>query len=487
MADRGLAGLRRRSPVAGLDRRTLTPVQVFAQSVSAMAPSAAMAASPAIVAASAGDAVMWSFAVATVVALLVGVCIAQFTRRMAAAGSLYSLTAKGLGPLAAFVCGSALLIGYGVLAMAALIGSGIFLTDFLVRLGVAPPGGIVTLGCTLLVLVAGTTVLAIRGVRLSARVVLVTEAVSIGLMLFVFVVLLADVGDGLDVEPFALGHSGFGGAAAGVLPALAAFVGFETAAALGVEAQRPYQTIPRAVQWTVALGGILYLFAAYTQVVKFGDVPGGLGAQDEPLVTLAAAQHAPWLLHVVDIGIATSFFACALATTTALARVLFSLARDGVVPTALGATHTRFRTPHVAILVVAPVVAATPLLVLLAGGTPATTLTTLLTVAAFGYLVAYLLVCLAVPAFLRRIGELTVSAVVAALVIAPVLLAALVAFTYTTLGGPYPLVFGALTAAALAWFGWLRIRRPARLREIGVYDETSWEDVLLGAQREVRR
>lgn len=141
MADRGLAGLRRRSPVAGLDRRTLTPVQVFAQSVSAMAPSAAMAASPAIVAASAGDAVMWSFAVATVVALLVGVCIAQFTRRMAAAGSLYSLTAKGLGPLAAFVCGSALLIGYGVLAMAALIGSGIFLTDFLVRLGVASPGG----------------------------------------------------------------------------------------------------------------------------------------------------------------------------------------------------------------------------------------------------------------------------------------------------------------------------------------------------------
>ncbi|GJF06323.1 hypothetical protein PSD17_52710, partial [Pseudonocardia sp. D17] len=46
--------LRQRSPVHGLRRRGLGPLEVLAQSVSGAAPSAAMAATPAIVAVSAG-------------------------------------------------------------------------------------------------------------------------------------------------------------------------------------------------------------------------------------------------------------------------------------------------------------------------------------------------------------------------------------------------------------------------------------------------
>ena len=90
--------LRTRSPVEGLEWRRLGPVEVFAQSVSGTAPSAAMAATPAIVAAAAGGATVWSFVVATVVALLIATCISQFTRRMAVTGGLYTLTAKGLIP-----------------------------------------------------------------------------------------------------------------------------------------------------------------------------------------------------------------------------------------------------------------------------------------------------------------------------------------------------------------------------------------------------
>lgn len=489
MTDRGFAGLRERSPVSGLQRRTLAPLQVFAQSVSAMAPSAAMAAAPAIVAASAGVGVMWSFAAATMVALLIGVCVAHFTRRMAAAGSLYSLTAQGLGPVAAFVCGCALLVGYGALVMAALAGSAFFFADFVARVLGAAPARLVVVGGTVIALAAVVAVLAVRGVRLSAKVVLVVEAISIGLMLVVFAVLLTDPGTELDLAPFAVpdGLGSLGGIAAGVLPALAAFIGFEAAAALGVEAQRPYQSVPRAVQWTVAVGAVLYLLAAYTQVLHFAPVPGGLGGQSQALVTLATAQHLPWLPHVLDLGIAASFFACALATTNSLARVLFSLARDRVAPRALGRTHAGYRTPHVAILAGAPVIAVVPVVVLALGGTAVATLTALLTVSAFGYLIAYLLVCLSAPVFLHRIGELTPGAVLAAAVVGLALLLALGAFVASRLGGPYPLVFGACAVATVAWLAWLRLRRPDRLAELGVYDETSREDVYLGGLAEVRR
>ena len=72
MRNGALARLRHRSPVHGLDRRNLRPVEVLAQSVSTAAPAAGMATVPAIVATTAGTATVWSFALATAVALAVG-------------------------------------------------------------------------------------------------------------------------------------------------------------------------------------------------------------------------------------------------------------------------------------------------------------------------------------------------------------------------------------------------------------------------------
>ncbi|MDQ0382113.1 APC family permease [Amycolatopsis thermophila] len=474
---RVLPPLRRESPMSGLDRRNLGPLQVFAQSISAAAPSAAMAAAPAVAAAAAGSGVLWSFVVATVLALLIGLGIGQFTRRMAAAGSLYSLTAKGLGAVAAFACGCALLVGYGLLTTAALTGSGVYLQDLLGRAGIEVGWGLVA--GIVLVLGALATVCVLRGVRLSAQVVLVTEAVSITLMLVVFGLLLVRVGP--DLAP-AAPDRGVAGIAAGVLPALGAFIGFEAAASFGVEARRPFRTVPRAVQGTAALCGVLYLVAAYTQVVGLGRLPGGLAGQPEPVSTLAALQRLPWLSYLLDLGIAASFFACALATGSALVRVLLSMGREGVLPAALGRTHPRYRTPHVAILVALPLATLLPVVLVATGTSTSSAFVTLLNAAVFGYLVAYLLVCVAAPVFLHRIGELTRGALAAAAITAPALLAALVVFTLDNLGGPYPALFGAFVLAGLAWLGWLRARRPAQLARIGIYDETSEAD-LLGGER----
>ncbi|MHA6779594.1 APC family permease [Pseudonocardia saturnea] len=469
-----LSKLRHRSPVHGLDRRNLGPAEVLAQSVSGAAPAAAMAAVPAIVAATAGPGTLWSFAVATVVALLIGSCVGQFTRRMAAAGSLYSLTAQGLGPVAAFSSGVALLVGYALLAMAALVGAAQYVDGLLARLGMATSRPVLVGAVCLLAL--ATTAGVLVQVRLSARVVLLVEATSITLMTIVFVVLLgADAPPA--VAPAPAPDPGLGGIAAGVLPALGAFIGFEAATALGVEARRPFRTVPRVVMWTAGGAGVLYLFAAYTQVAGFGA--GGLPGQPEPVLTLAMAQGQPWVAVVLDLGIAMSFAACGLATSNALVRVLFSMARDGIVPAALGVTHRRLRTPHVAIAVALPVVAAVPAGLLAAGVPASRVLAELLTVATAGYLVAYLLVCVAAPPFLRRIGELTAVPVVVAAVAAPVLLVALAAFVVSAWGGVLPLVIGALGVLGLLWLGWLRWRRPAQLAGIGAFDETITDDVLV--------
>lgn len=475
MRDRALAGLRLRSPVHGLDRRSLGPAEVLAQSVSSAAPAAGMATVPAIVAATAGGATAWSFVLAGAVAVLVATCIGRFTRRMAAAGSLYSLVAKGLGPGAAFACGAALLAGYAVLVMAALAGATIYVDAVLERLGWrAPP----VVGAVVVVLLAaGAGGLVLRGVRVSARIVLAVEAVSISLMVVIFAVLL---GTGDAAQAPAAPPAGLGGVAAGVLPALGAFIGFEAATTLGVEARRPFRTVPNAVLATAALVGALTLFSAHTQVVGFG---GALGGRPEPVLDLAAAHGAPWLTVLLDLGIATSFLACTVATTNALVRVLFSMGRDGIAPRALGATHRRFRTPQVAIAVALPVVATVPAGLLAAGVRGQDALSGLLATATAGYLVAYLLVCLAAPVFLHRIGELTPAPVVATAVVVPALAGVCAVFVASSVGGPVPAVLGALLVAAVGWYAWLRRRRPAQLAGIGVYDETSAQDVLRAAVR----
>jgi len=467
--------VRGQSPMAGLDRRNLGPMQVFAQSVSGAAPAAAMAVVPAIVAASAGAATIWSVLIATGLALLVAGCIGRFTRRMAAAGSLYSLTAKGLGAGPALLAGAGLLVGYSLLGMASLTGAAMQITALI---GLAPATSPVVAAVLVVVLAGLVAACTIRGVRLSAAVVLLVEALSITLMLVVFGVLLVSQGIGVDSRQLVPSGTGVGAVVAGVLPALGAFIGFEAAAAMGVEARRPFRTIPRAVGATAALTGVLVLFAAYTQAAGFAGVPGGLAGQQQPVRALAAAEHLPWLPTLLDAGVATSFLACSVATTTALARLLFSMGREGVLPARLGRAHRRFRTPHVAIAVALPVLAAVPVVLISLGVSPARALVPLLTTAALGYLVAYLLVCLAAPVFLHRIGELTVPSVAATSVIVPVLLVVLVAFVSTAPVSVAALVTGAVLPLIGARYLWMRARHPERVAAIGLYDETSTADLL---------
>ncbi|MBN9738829.1 amino acid permease [Pseudonocardia sp. P1] len=467
----GVGVLRDRSPVHGLERRRLGPADVLAQSIAGSAPSAAMAATPVIVAGMAGPATVWSFVVATVLALLVATSIGRFTTRMAAPGGLYTLTAQGLGSGAAFAGGIAGVAGYLLLCGAAVAGAVLYLQSLL---GPLLPGDRWVPVAAAVVAGALITALVVRGVRPAARVVLLVEAVAVAVLVGVFAVLLAGgplPGPGPDpVEP---AGPGAGGLVAGVLPALAAFIGFEVATSLGAEAHRPFRSVPRAVLVTAAVTGVLYVFAAAVQVAGFAEVPGGLAGQAQPVQVLATARGWSWIPPVLDAALVLSFLACGVATATALSRVLFSLARDGAVPRVLGRTHPQFRTPHVAVLLGVPAATAAVAVPVALGVPLGTVLVALLSSATIGFLLTYALVCLAAPLFLRRIGELTPAAVLTAVVAVPALLAALAGFVVTAPAGGVVLAVALLGAAV--WF--VVLRRRGGLRDLGVYDETVASDV----------
>lgn len=461
-----IPGLRSRSPVAGLHRRTLRPLGVFAQSVATTAPAGAMASTPLLVIAVAGSGAPWSFAIATVVVGLVAACITAFARRMAAAGGLYSFTAKGLGAGGAYACAVAMVVGYGVLVAVGLAGASWYGGALLARLG----ADAAVAGVGLVVLLAVTVAVgAVRGIRLAGRVMLVIEAVSIGLILLVLVALALTTAPDVPPPPVA---GGAGGVAVGVLPALAAFIGFDSAASLGVEARRPFASVPRAIGATAAVAAVLYLVATLVVLAAPGATEGATSPPSG-----VRAEQIGWASVLMDLGIVASFGACTLAALNTLVRVLFSLARDGVAPAVLGRTHRRHMTPAVAVAVTVPVLAGVVVVGTLAGIPPATVFGGLVSTATLGFLAAYLLVCVAAPRFLARIGELTRGIVVAS-VLASAALVAVVGVVLVHAGGGLLVTVGVL--AALGVGGWfvLRRRRAAALRAMGVYDETTTADVL---------
>ncbi len=464
-----IPGLRSRSPVAGLDRRTLRPLGVFAQSVATTAPAGAMASTPLLVIAVAGGGALWSFAVAAVVVGLVAACIAVFARRMAAAGGLYSFTAKGLGPAGAYACAVSMVVGYGMLVAAAFSGASWYGSALVARLG-AGTGAVTLVGAGLVVALAATVaVCAVRGIRLVGRVMLVIEALSIGLILVVLVALAVTTAPAMP-EPVAGAPGGVSGIAVGVLPALAAFIGFDSAAALGVEARRPFASVPRAITATAAVTAVLYLVATLLLMGTAGDATGASA-------TAPTAEGLSWPSVLMDVGIVASFSACALAALTTLVRVLFSLAREGVAPAALGRTHRRFLTPAFAVVVAVPVLAVVATAGGLTGVDPAAVFGGLLAVATLGFLAAYLLVCLAAPRFLARIGELTRGLVVTSVLAVGALVATLVVVVLHAGPGLLITVAGLVVVGVGGWLV-LRRRRASALRGMGVYDETTTADVL---------
>lgn len=478
-------GIGTRSPVDGLSRRSIGPVDVLAQSVSAVAPSAAATTIPVLVATVAGQGATWSLLAAMALSFLVGRTVNQFIRRVAGTGSLYTYVSLGLGPVAGVVAGAALLLGYGFIAMFSLTGSGYYLDYLLSRF--VPAAGDDALVTIVVVLVMGAAVFAViaLGVRLSTRLTLLVESLSVAVIVVLIVALVARLHP-VDASAVALGPTQPASFAVGTALAVTAFVGFESASVLGVEARRPFQAIPRAISWTVLVAGALYVVSAAAQQMGFAAMGADLASSASPVNELANAFGMQWIGWALDIGIAASFAACAIASTTALVRVLFAMGREGVLPHVLGRASPRFRTPFVAGAVACGVLTVLPILGLASGIPTWTLMEAELVVAALGYIAAYALTCFAAPVFLRRIGELTAGVAVVAVTTGVLLTAVLLTYLGVEAASPrWPAVaiaVGSVAAVVVAFLVATRRRPWRRGRSRAVYDVPVEAD-LLGASR----
>jgi amino acid transporter len=338
----------------GLRRDAIGLREVTFQSITDMAPGAAIAASIPFGASLAGGALPLAVVFAMVACLFCACSVGLLAREMPAAGSLATYAARGLHPAAGF------LVAWGYVLVGLLI----------------PPLVLLQLGFTtastlnaefhgyplslwwpwsllgaLIVLAAGY-----YGIRTSARLGTVLGSFEIGVFLVLALFLIVHAGGHNTLSVFTTKHAtgqfrGIAGVIGGSVYTVLAFAGFESAAPLAEETRDPRRTVPRAVMLATVGIGILYIVTTYAADVAFGPARfGSFTVAGGPSWEGMARSLYGLFWFFVFLAIVNSTIANANAGVNVSSRTAFAMGRIGAFPRFLAIVSPRHRSPVAAIV-----------------------------------------------------------------------------------------------------------------------------------------
>jgi len=449
-------------------RRELSFVEAIALSIGIMAPTAAMALNGSLAAGITGSSVPLAFLLATIAVGLASFSFIQFSRYFAHSGSVYAFNGIALGARAGFFSGWALLGTYLAFTCASVAEVGNFAEAFFASLQVSVDWLPLALSAGILI-----WIFAYSAIRLSTRLTLVIEGISVLLIALLTVVILAKVGSAgqLSAQPFNPGNQPFNIVGLAAVFGFLSFAGFEGAATLGEETRNPRRSIPLAILAAVLGTGIFYIAVTYAQTVGFGTNAAGMHAfasSTSPLGNLGQRYMGSLMATLINVGATISAFASALGTANASARLLFSLGRDGFMTDRLGKVSRRTGSPALAVAVVMLLTFAIVLAWSRAPGITGASLFGFLgTIGVFLILVAYILTNIGALRFFLARRLWTWQSIVPVLAIA--------VLGYTLYSNLYPVPdppYNVFPYVALAWLviGLVIVLvSPALVRQIGLH------------------
>ncbi len=282
------------------------------------------------IAAESGGAVWVPLLVALGLALLTGFSYAELVTKYPQAGGAAVFAQRAYGrPWMSFLVGFAMLAA-GVTSAAAL--SLAFAGDYLAQFADLPQTP-VALG--FLVLVA---LLNARGIKDSLRANLVMTLIELSGLVLVVVLAVAVLGAG-DGDPgqaleFKEGvNPGSAVLAASVL-AFYSFVGFETSANVAEETRDPRRAYPRALLGGLVIAGIIYcaIGLAVSTALPLDELTSG----ENPLLAVVEASPIQVPSKVFAAIALVAVANGALLTMIMASRLTYGMARDGLLPSALG-------------------------------------------------------------------------------------------------------------------------------------------------------
>lgn len=351
---------RDRSVFEGVARREVGGLDLVAHSVAVTVPSLTALGSGLAFPAVVGPGFWLSTILGYGVVGLLALTFNQFSTRFTSAGTLYTFVAKGLGPQAALAVAGGLVVGY-----AAIIGFGLSdaagrTEDALTSAGFDQFAGVGREAVLLAIATAMCLFAIARGIQWSTRAALAAEVISFVVLGIVLVVWVARYGvpgphvfslEGASVTRILVG--------AGSIVTLT--LAFESSASLALESKRPLLEVPFALRSSLALAAVLFALANLVASMRPPDAPSVWTWR-----WFAPGAERSLVDGMVLVVLAWSLVALAMCVWCALARLLFSLAREGVLPGALGRVDGR-GVPMTAAWAVTPLALVPPVVSIVTG------------------------------------------------------------------------------------------------------------------------
>ncbi len=288
-----------------------------------------------------GNAVWISFLISMVAALLTGLSYASLGSRYPRAGGAAYITHRAWKlPFLSYIVGLAIAAS-GLTSMAA--GANVFARTLN---GSFPSLAIPVIIGAYLILI---TIINLIGIKESLIANLICTVIEVLGLLFIIVIGMRYWGD-VDYLAVPEGQSlSVPMLFSGAVLTFYAFIGFEDMLNVSEEVKKPERTMPWGIIIALGIASLLYVCVSITAVSVVPAEQLGESERGSPLsqITTVAAPWVPaWVYNAITLF--------AVANTGLLnyvmgSRLLYGMARQGLVPQFLGRVHPRFHTPHLAI------------------------------------------------------------------------------------------------------------------------------------------
>ncbi|MCE7007135.1 amino acid permease [Kibdelosporangium philippinense] len=288
-----------------------------------------------------------AYAAIAVVLAVFAVGYVAMSRHVTNAGAFYTYVAQGLGRVPGVGASFVAVVAYNAMQIGLYGGFGAILATHLTTwFDWDVPWWVLALGAWAVIAVLG-----VLRIDFNSRVLAVLLTAECLIMLVFNVVELTNPADGTitfdSLSPSILVSTSVG---ALLVTAVTGFVGFEGGAVYAEESRDPKRTVARATYIAVAFVGVLYALSAWALTVGIGPdkiVDAATEQQTDLVFNFNAGFLGQWIVDCGRILIVTSLFAALVSFHNTVARYLFALGRERVLPAGLGSTNRRTGSPYV--------------------------------------------------------------------------------------------------------------------------------------------
>jgi len=324
----------------------------------------------------AGPSIVLSFVLGAICCALAALCYAEFASTVPVAGSAYTFSYATLGELVAWIIGWDLVLELALGAAVVARGWSAYLQN-LFDLPTWLAGDTATPDWGAIAIVAALATIAVVGTKLSGRFTSVLVVIKLAVIALVIVVGAfyikssnyqpfippskpSESPSGLTqpliqalfgLEPTSFGWYGIVAAASIVF---FAYIGFDIVATAAEETKDPKRDLPRGIIGSLVICTILYMAVSLviTGMVKYTELNSAA-----PLAEAFKVNGVTWASKAISLGAVCGITTVILVLMLGQSRVLFAMARDGLLPQGLAKVHPTFGTPYRITIVTSAVIA----------------------------------------------------------------------------------------------------------------------------------